>query len=358
MRCCISEIQKGEDKVSTHTNIAELKQGQRPANVFEELMSRPHVFDPDAYHVMQQRDDELIRDELLHGDARDEFVYRFKVQGSEVTGISVVGARELASTYKGIKARIVASTEKRGSLFVFRTFEPLGIETRDIPELEEDTDFYEVVMEITDIKSGNSIQVRKSEMKTERRRDGTTYDRPHYSVIAESKAFRNGVLSVLPQRVIQEFKRKCLAGGKGSEELTIGQLRDRTAAFCAKNGISLARGALADLSYAELRGLASSAGTSIESFKEAADALGIVAGKAEAADVRERDAGSAKGAAQTNQPQARNAQQQGGAIPGAGWTPDPEEEAAIRAAEMAEAQQSEPQRAPRGRGRQNGFNLE
>ena len=42
--------------------------------------------------------------------------------------------------------------------------------------------------------------------------------------------------------------------------------------------------------------------------------------------------------------------------PTTGWAPTPEEEAAIRAQEMAEAPES--QRAPRGRGRQNGLNLE
>lgn len=244
---------------------------------FAQLLSRPmRSFDPDAYHVMQERDNQLIRDNLLHGAANKEFVYQFSIKGTNVTGISVVGARQLASEYKGIKSRIVASTEKRGALFIFRTFEPLDIKTVELPALSDDPDFYEVVMEVQDVKTGNSIQVRKSESRLEQKRDGSLFARPHYDVIAESKAFRNGVLSVLPQSVIIEFEKRCLAAGNRSDELTIDQLRDRTTAYCAKNGINLIRGALTALNYAELRGLASSAGTSIDAFRQAAESLGIV----------------------------------------------------------------------------------
>jgi hypothetical protein len=247
-------------------------------SVFADLLSRPHrTFDPDAYHVMQERDDQLIRDNLLHGTANREFVYSFSIKGTTVTGISVIGARQLAAEYKGIKQRIVASTEKRGALFIFRTFEPLGIETRELPDLASDPDFYEVVMEISDIKTGNSVQVRKSETKLEKTRDGKSFERPHYSTIAESKAYRNGVLAVLPQSVIIEFERKSLNANNKSDELTIEQLRERTAAFCAKQGITLIRGSLTDLTYGELRGLASAANTSIDAFREAAQALGVLA---------------------------------------------------------------------------------
>ena len=177
--------------------------GHRTTDDFQDLLARPLAsrFDPDAYHVMQERDNALIRDEIMHGVASKAFVYSFAIKGSTVTGISVVGARELASQYKGIKSRIVATVEKRGALFIFRSFNPLNIETRVLQELEMDEDFYECVMEVSDIKTGNSIEVRKKELKTERKRDGSGYDRPHYDVIAESKAYRNGVLAVLPHNI-------------------------------------------------------------------------------------------------------------------------------------------------------------
>lgn len=246
---------------------------------FQELLARPLAtrFDPDAYHVMQERDNALIRDEIMHGAASKAFVYSFQIKGSTVTGISVVGARELASQYKGIKSRIVATVEKRGALFIFRSFNPLNIETRVLHELEEDEDFYECVMEVSDIKTGNSIEVRKKESKFEKKRDGGLFERPHFDVIAESKAYRNGVLSVLPQSVIKDFQAKCLASGNASNEQTIDQRRAQVLAFAAKHAVALSRQALGDLSYAELDGLGGAARESIEAFRASARALNILA---------------------------------------------------------------------------------
>lgn len=254
---------------------------------FQDLLARPLAsrFDPDAYHVMQERDNALIRDEIMHGVASKAFVYSFQIKGSTVTGISVVGARELASQYKGIKSRIVATVEKRGALFIFRSFNPLNIETRVLNELEEDEDFYECVMEVSDIKTGNSIEVRKKETKFEKKRDGGLFERPHYDVIAESKAYRNGVLSVLPQSVIKDFQAKCLTAGNATNEQTIDQRRAAVLAFAAKNAIALSRQALGELSYAELDGLGGAARESIDAFKQSARVLGLLAAS-EVADPR------------------------------------------------------------------------
>lgn len=248
---------------------------------FENLLQRSvrSTFDPAAWHAMQERDNQLIRDQVLHGYASKDFVYSFNIQGKTVTGVSVVGARELASEYGGIKARIVATVEKRGALFIFRTFTPLSIETRRLPELSTDDDFYECVLEVQDIKTGNSIEVRKKETRQEKRRDGSTYERPHYDVIAESKAFRNGVLSVLPQNVVIDFEKRCLAAGNKSDEKTIDQLRDGVIAFAAKSGIGLDRKAVGGLSFAEINGLGSAAKEGLDAFKGALLALGVVAGQ-------------------------------------------------------------------------------
>lgn len=257
---------------------------RQPANesTLAELLAGPHIskFDPDAWHVMQERDNALIRDEIMHGYASSAFVYSFEIKGSRVNGISVVGARELASQYKGIKARIVATVEKRGALFIFRSFSPLNIETRVLHELEGEEDFYECVMEVSDIKSGNSIEVRKKESKLERKRDGGFFERPHFDVIAEAKAYRNGVLSVLPQSVIRDFQARCLAAGKASGEKTIQQRRADASAYAAKHAIALNRQALNDLSFAELDGLGGAAQTGLDAFKAAAAALGLIAGEA------------------------------------------------------------------------------
>lgn len=261
--------------------VAQLRsQNADAAALLNPLLQGPHYskFDPDAWHVMQERDNALIRDELMHGAGSKSFVYEFEIKGSKVHGISVVGARELASQYKGIKSKIVATIEKRGALFIFRTFTPLSIETRVLYELEGDDDFYECVMEVSDIKTGNSIEVRKKESRTEKKRDGSTYERPHYDVICESKAYRNGVLAVLPQSVIKEFQQKCLSAGNSSEEKTIQQLRAGALAHAAKNGVSLDRQALQELGYDEVRGLGAAAAQGLDAFKRSAIALGLVAG--------------------------------------------------------------------------------
>ena len=258
----------------------ELKQRTREANSpLDELLNRPISnarFDADAWHVMQERDNQLIRDSVLHGNIIRDYVYEFQIKGTTVTGISVVGARQLACEYKGIKSRMVGSSEKTGSMFVFRQFEPMSISVQHIPELADQPDYYECIMEVSDVKSGNSIQVRKKEAKQESKRDGSKWDRPHYDVIAESKAFRNGVLAIIPQDVISEFERKALAAGKGTKEQTIDQRREALQSFATRNGININRQALQAMTYAELDGLSDAARTSKEQFKSACASSGLI----------------------------------------------------------------------------------
>lgn len=319
------------------TTIAQLRQAGAPADdgsaLMQRLMSQPfRAFDPDAWHVMQERDNALIRDELMHGASSKAFVYDFSIKGTRVTGVSVVGARELASQYKGIKSRIVATVEKRGSLFIFRTFTPLSIETRHLPDLADETDFYECVMEVSDIKTGNSIEVRKKESKTESKRDGGTFDRPHYDVIAESKAFRNGVLSVLPQSVINDFKARCLASGNSSQEATIEQRRAAAVAYATKHAVALDRAVLQKLTYDELTGLGGAASQGVEQFKRAAMAIGLVAGADQTTG--ELPPAPPPKAAPAAAAAAAPAPEQG---PTDDWEPGPEEKARIAAAEQAAA---------------------
>ena len=121
-------------------------------------------FDIDAYHVMDRRDDELVAEELLHGAMSSAFVYNFEIAGTHVIGISVVGARHLAAHYRGLRHRIVASTEKVGALFTFKLYParemPMLVSRNVVNELAQEPDFYSVVVEIEDIKSGNTLQVR------------------------------------------------------------------------------------------------------------------------------------------------------------------------------------------------------
>lgn len=258
--------------MSTQTDMLRAIAQGGPAGAGAQL---PQVFNIDAWHAMQERDDQLIRDSILHGYTGKEYVYKFSIGNNEVTGVSVIGARQLAAEYGGIKSRIIASVDKTGSLFVFKSFEPINIQAQIIPQLADHEDFYEVVIEVSDIKSGNSIQVRKKETKTERKRNGDPYERPHYDVIAESKAYRNGVLSILPQSVIGEFEKRALAANNASKEKTLDQLREGVTAFCTKNAVALDRKVLEQLSYAQIMGLGSAANISVDAFKMAMSALGI-----------------------------------------------------------------------------------
>jgi hypothetical protein len=334
-------------------NLAQLRAPNSAGEaVFQELLGRS--FDPDAWHVMQERDNALIRDEITHGVASKAFVYEFEIKGKKVTGVSVVGARELAAQYKGIKSRIVATIEKRGSLFIFRTFQPLSIETRHLPDLADEADYYECVMEVEDIKTGNSTQVRKKESKVESTRSGGTYERPHYDTIAESKARRNGILDVLPQAVIAEFKAKCLAAGNSSNEQTIDQRRAAAAAYAAKYAIAVDRQALAGLSFAELDGLGGAAAQGVEAFKRSAAALGLlgeVTGEVPPpAPLAPPPPAPAPVHAAT--PQAQQSKAAPATAPAAdNWQPTPEQIAQIKAREAAEvaATSAAPAPAPAAR---------
>lgn len=326
-------------------NLSQLRAGAQNSDPFQELLSRPAAsFDPDAYHAMQARDDTLIRDELLHGSTSDAFVYSFEMSGKKVVGVSVIGARELAAQYKGIKTRIVATIEKTNGLFIFRTFTPLSIQVQHIPELADESDFYECVMEVADIKTGNSIEVRKKESKIEKKRNGEGYARPHYDVICESKAYRNGVLAVLPQSVIRDFRDKCLANGKSSNEQTIQQRRAGVSTYAAKNGLAIDRKVLDDLSFSELDGLAGAAREGLEVFKRAAAAMNLT----DSVDqVTGEIAAASPPAAATPAPRPAAAPRAAAPAPAPApaeesWEPSAEELAEIHDRERAEAVASAP----------------
>lgn len=261
--------------------VSELKQAIKQATPLDDLLMRPARFDADVWHVMQARDEQLIRDSVLHGTIIKDYVYSFSIKGQTVTGISVVGARQLAVEYKGIKSRLVGSAEKTGSMFVFRSFDPMSINVQHIPELGDEPDYYECILEISDIKTGNSIQVRKKENRQESKRDGTLYERPHYDVIAESKAFRNGVLSIIPQSVVAEFEQKALKSGNGTNEKTIEQRREELSAYAAKHGIKVDRNKLANLTYSEISGLAVASQAGKAAFIESLTGIGIISERQE-----------------------------------------------------------------------------
>lgn len=244
------------------------------------------VWDADVWHVMDARDNALIEDEILRGAGSSKFVYKFDVAGQEVSGISVIGARHLAAAYGGIKHRIVASTHKIGALFTFTTYPAKDSEMRVscsiIPDLAEEPDFYSVVVEVSDIKTGNSIQVEVREKRFERRRNGTEYERPHYAVIAQSKGFRNGVLNIIKQDIQISWKIDMLKLAENSEIITasvIDEKRENVLRFAMSKSIPLDRRLVSALSFEQLSGLGDAAREGqVPAFAAALQAAGLVVG--------------------------------------------------------------------------------
>lgn len=240
------------------------------------------VFDIDAYHAMQERDEQLIEDVIVHGSTTEEFVYSFPMQGKTVAGVSVVGARELAYQYGGIKHRIIATLQKNGALMTARSFEPLAVNVMHVHDLADEDDFYEVIIEVTDVKKGNSLQVRKREAIFGKRKDGSLFAREHYDVIAESKAFRNGVLNILPQSVISAFKTKCLEtmanaqNGTVNKQRTIQELRTGATRYAMSKGVPLDRSRVEKLAYTEIEDLSRQL-NDLDLFINTAERLGVVA---------------------------------------------------------------------------------
>lgn len=241
-------------------------------------------FDPDAWHVLDKRDDTLIEQDLLSGSGSHKFVYQFSLQGTNVVGVSVVGARHLAYHYGGLRHRMIASTEKRGALFIYTTYPGEGasmrVETSYLHDLADETDFYSCLIEMEDVKKGNRIQVEKRETRTEKKRDGGTFERPHFQVIAQSKAYRNAVLSLVPQDVQLQWRDLQLKLGK-SETVTASVADEKRAGvlrYAASKGIAVSRPALEALTLDQLSGLGDAARSDggEAAFRRSALALGIL----------------------------------------------------------------------------------
>jgi hypothetical protein len=155
----------------------------------------------------------------------------------------------------------------------------MHVEAQVIAALSSEPDYYEVVVEVEDIKKGNTIQVRKMEAKIAFTSSGTPYTREHYSVIAESKAYRNAVLALIDQGFQIEWKVEMLKlkkdeviTGSVLEEKRSGVLR-----FAASKSIPIDRPALEALTFDQLSGLGDAARAGgVDEFRRAADAVGVL----------------------------------------------------------------------------------
>ena len=264
----------------------------RQGQVIDAIVERASGIDTDILAVMDKRDTAMIEDEILHGAGSSKYVYSFRVGNKAVSGISVVGARELATHYGGMQHEIIATVSKVGRLLVITQYPqdgvPMDIRFQRVAELEEEPDFYECLVRIKDIKTGNSTQTRKKELRMEERSEHMLkenpgldrfYARPHYDTIAESKAYRNAILNLIPQGVQIAWKQKMLELEK-SEIITVSVIDEKRSGvlrYAAAKAIPVDREAVESLTYEQIMGLSDAVREGkAEQFVEAADALGII----------------------------------------------------------------------------------
>lgn len=278
------------DRIAAPTR-EQFRQPGAGASLLDQVIAATGQFDPDAWHVMDRRDSRLIEDELMNGRLSNKFFYRFDIPGSgTVTGISVVGARHLASFYGGLKHRLVATTRKKGALFVFQSYphEGVGMQVtvQKIPDLEGEDDFYTALVQIEDIKTGNTVQVEATEQETKARsarKGGGTYENPHAHKIAQAKAYRNGVLAVIPQDVRLGWQVKLMEmEGADSKSIVItddllGEKRDQVMRFAAAKGVALDPTRVQGLTMNLIAGISQAAHEGrTDGFARAAESLGLM----------------------------------------------------------------------------------
>jgi hypothetical protein len=333
----------------------------RAVQTLEAVRTAAGGFDVDAWHVMNERDNALIADEILHGAGSSTFVYNFEIKGQQVAGISVIGARHLANHYKGLQHRIVASMEKIGPLFTFVAYpgeHPMSVSASVVAELADEADFYAAVVELTDLKTGNRIQTERRESRVEFRRDGSSYERPNYATIAQSKAYRNAVLALIPQDVIIQW-REAMLKLKKTETITdsvLDEKRSNVLRFAAQRAIALDRHAVEALTLDQIAGLGDAAREGrLPAFVQAAQALGLQVGQEGAAEPAPETAEGAQQRAE-RQPRQEPAASQTAPQPAAasGQQTDPAAVAPDRSREAIPPGSAPPEGAPR-RGRRVDF---
>ena len=140
---------------------------------------------PEAYELLDQRDEEQILAEIK-GNIITEMFYSFKMDGREVTGVSWVGTKEIARQYGGINMDFVRVDET-----------PLA---------------YIAICKATDTRRGTSLLGTAMQSKLMQTRAGEVEDRFAYTK-AVSKAQRNAIRAIIPERFLIEMYEQFKKGG-------------------------------------------------------------------------------------------------------------------------------------------------
>ena len=141
---------------------------------------------PEAYELLDQRDEAQILAEIK-GQIIDEMFYSFSMDGREVTGISWVGTKEIARQYGGIDMNFVRC---------------------------EDTPIsYIAIVKATDTRRGTSLLGTALQNKMMSTRAGEVEDRFAFTK-AVSKAQRNAIRAIIPEKYLLEMYKLFKEGGK------------------------------------------------------------------------------------------------------------------------------------------------
>ncbi len=161
----------------------------------------------EAFELITSTDNLLIKNAILNGYVGDEYIQQIMVEGKLIKHLTVIGCQALALFYGAIKAKVISTIDKTGELIIARNYGSyLDVNAKCFKELSKQDDYYEIVMKVRNVITGQSTLVRVKESKVETNIVGDPYERHHYDVIAEFKAFSMGVLRVIPENVIKEFK--------------------------------------------------------------------------------------------------------------------------------------------------------
>ena len=277
------------------------------------------TYDQEFAMAMAKRDETLIAEEVLHGALHSGYIYNFKgAGGAQMTGISVVGARELAYHYGGLHHKVLGVTRKQGSMFTFESYDPLNITVQSVESLKDEPDYVAVRIRVIDTKKDNSIEITHQELLKERRNQewlsrnpgaDEFFPRPHAQTIAASKAYRNAIRSLVPQHVQIEWLKLVKEIPQGQTDLTqdvLGEKRAAVIRYAASKGLSLDRQQVERLTLDQISGLSDAAREgNLPQFNAACQGLGLFS------FTRAREVEPPKPATTTRRPQQRQQAPQG-----------------------------------------------
>ena len=151
-------------------------------------MSKP--VDHESFELLDQRDEEQILAEIK-GQIITEMFYELTVGGKKVTGISWVGTKEISRKYGGI--------------------------SMGLPQVEDLGEFYAASVQATDKRNdvtlvGTALQPKNITLKT-----GEVKSDPFAYTKATSKAQRNAIRALIPEKYLIEMYQYFKDGKKNPE---------------------------------------------------------------------------------------------------------------------------------------------